>query len=267
MSYILEALKKAEQARNRGKAPELFTVQATEAALPERSNPWPYIIIAVIAVNAAVLLTWLRPWQRHAPVAPSQMASTTIDRRPAQEQVAAAPTPAPVPPGEPLIPQEGVQSAAPRPVESKPSASVPRSTPTTSARTVTSPKAPQPKASAKAPGSPAARESAAKGGNSPKVAAQSPPDSSAPASSIDAESSESGVIAFNELPASIRQELGGMTVAVHMYSAKPADRFVSINDRPLHEGDEINPGLTLDKITYDGMILSYKGYRFKKGIN
>jgi general secretion pathway protein B len=58
-----------------------------------------------------------------------------------------------------------------------------------------------------------------------------------------------------------------MTVAVHMYSAKPADRFVSINDRPVREGEEINPGLVLEKITYEGMILTYKGYRFKKGIN
>lgn len=264
MSYILEALKKAEQARNRGKAPELFTVQATEAAPPERSNPWPYIIIAVIAVNAAVLLTWLRPWQRHAP---AQMASSTIIQRPVQEKLAPAPTPAPVPPAEPPIQEEGVPSAAPGPVESKASPSVPRSTPTSRARTITAPKPSEPKASAKALGASVVRESAAKGGNSPKLAAQSPPDSPAPATSSAAEASEAGVIAFNELPASIRQELGSMAVAVHMYSAKPADRFVSINDRPLHEGDEINPGLTLEKITYDGMILSYKGYRFRRGIN
>jgi general secretion pathway protein B len=52
-----------------------------------------------------------------------------------------------------------------------------------------------------------------------------------------------------------------------MYSAKTADRFVSINDRALHEGDELSPGVKLEKITFDGMILSYKGYRFRRGIN
>ena len=267
MSYILEALKKAEIARNRGKAPELFAVQATQTSPAERGNQWTYIVIAVIAVNAAVLLTWLRPWQRHAPMVPSQIASATIDRHPAPEKAAPAATPAPAETAaEPLMVEPAVQSpAAPGPVESKAPAPVLRSTPP-SGKTIDSPKPSEAKTSPKAPGSSALRESA-KAGSSAKMAAQSPPDSPAPATPGATEANESGVIAFNELPPSIRQELGSMTVAVHMYSAKPADRFVSINDRPLREGDEINPGLMLERITYDGMILSYKGYRFRKGIN
>ena len=58
-----------------------------------------------------------------------------------------------------------------------------------------------------------------------------------------------------------------MAIAMHMYSGKPGNRMTSINDRTLREGDELSPGLKLIEITPDGMIFSYKGYRFKKLIN
>ena len=45
----------------------------------------------------------------------------------------------------------------------------------------------------------------------------------------------------------------------------PKDRLVGINDRMLREGDSVEPGLVLEQITPDGMILSYKGYRFLHG--
>ena len=52
-----------------------------------------------------------------------------------------------------------------------------------------------------------------------------------------------------------------------MYSGRPSNRLVTINDKPLHEGDELSPGLKLVEVMPDGMIFSYKGFRFKKGIN
>ena len=51
----------------------------------------------------------------------------------------------------------------------------------------------------------------------------------------------------------------------HLYSGKPKDRLVGINDRTLREGDSVEPGLVLEQITPDGMVLSYKGYRFLRG--
>jgi general secretion pathway protein B len=50
-----------------------------------------------------------------------------------------------------------------------------------------------------------------------------------------------------------------------VYSGKPKDRLVGINDRMLREGASLGPDLVLEQITPDGMVLSYKGYRFLQG--
>ena len=41
--------------------------------------------------------------------------------------------------------------------------------------------------------------------------------------------------------------------------------MVGINNRMLHEGDTVEPGLVLEQITPEGMVLSFKGYRFVRG--
>ena len=68
------------------------------------------------------------------------------------------------------------------------------------------------------------------------------------------------------MPAAIQQELPALNITVHAYSARPADRMVGINNSMLREGASVAPGLKLDEITPDGMVFSYKGYRFKRSI-
>ena len=67
------------------------------------------------------------------------------------------------------------------------------------------------------------------------------------------------------LPLSIRQELPALSITVHAYSSNPKERLVGIDERVAHEGEELAPGLRLEEITRDGMILRYKGYRFQRG--
>jgi general secretion pathway protein B len=74
------------------------------------------------------------------------------------------------------------------------------------------------------------------------------------------------VIAMEQLPLPIRQELPKMIVTVHAYSATPAKRLIGIGSRILREGDYVVPGMQLEEITPDGMILSYRGYRFRRGV-
>jgi len=69
-----------------------------------------------------------------------------------------------------------------------------------------------------------------------------------------------------ELPLPIQQEIPAMTIQFHAYSSKPANRLVGINSLMLHEGESLTPGLKLEQITPEGMIFSYKGYRFLHGI-
>ena len=74
------------------------------------------------------------------------------------------------------------------------------------------------------------------------------------------------VLSVSELPLTIQQEIPPMTIAVHAYSPRAADRMVSINNAMLHEGATVQPGLQLDEITPDGMVFSFKGYRFRRGV-
>jgi general secretion pathway protein B len=257
MSYILEALKKAEQARNRGKAPELFAVQAAEVALPERRSQWPYLVVAVLAVNAAVLLVWLQPWHREAREAVLPMQSSAPDNQPALPKVAEVPAPAAVP-ASPA--REGGEGSRGRPTNIEMPRTASPVQPQAVAKAASPHRSPEAKTASKASPAPARSEPVQEQASSAEKTQE-------PAAGASDAASEAGVMAFNELPDSIRQELGTMNVTVHMYSAKTADRFVSINDRALHEGDELSPGVKLEKITFDGMILSYKGYRFRRGIN
>jgi general secretion pathway protein B len=77
----------------------------------------------------------------------------------------------------------------------------------------------------------------------------------------------SSAIALRDLPIAIQQELPPMSISVHAWSAIAAQRLVGINNRLLHEGDEVAPGLRLEQITPNGMILNYKGYKFSRGVH
>ena len=49
---------------------------------------------------------------------------------------------------------------------------------------------------------------------------------------------------------------------VHVFAARPADRFVYINMRKYREGAALADGLTLERIRRDGVVLNYHGLRF-----
>ena len=79
---------------------------------------------------------------------------------------------------------------------------------------------------------------------------------------------ENGVITTQaELPLSIQREIPKMSVAVHVFSTLASKRFATINGQQLHEGDFLIPLLKLEKITADGMIFSYKEYRFRVNVH
>ncbi|MBS1199280.1 MAG: hypothetical protein H6R18_3065, partial [Proteobacteria bacterium] len=61
-------------------------------------------------------------------------------------------------------------------------------------------------------------------------------------------------------------ELPNITITVHAYAANPRERMAGINRRILHEGDEVAPGLKLEQITEDGVILNFRGRRFRRGL-
>jgi hypothetical protein len=49
---------------------------------------------------------------------------------------------------------------------------------------------------------------------------------------------------------------------LHVFAAKPQERFVMINMHKLHEGDNLPEGVHVESITPDGAVLSKDGQRF-----
>jgi general secretion pathway protein B len=58
------------------------------------------------------------------------------------------------------------------------------------------------------------------------------------------------------------QALPELHLDVHVYSTKPADRFVYINMRKYHEGAALQEGPTVERIRRDGVVLNYQGLKF-----
>ena len=68
--------------------------------------------------------------------------------------------------------------------------------------------------------------------------------------------------AINDLPEQVASGLPHVNVDLHVYADAPAERFVVVNGQRLREGGQLREGPTLERITPDGVILSYRGTRF-----
>lgn len=122
MSYILDALKKSEEERQRGEIPGLQTVQTNPVSKPHRRSYWPYVLMTVLLLNAGSVLWWLRPWQSdkgfHAvPAAPSAELTQKAER-PAQTPAPSL-EPTPVAAGDPS-PKRDSQGDSPKAAAEEP---------------------------------------------------------------------------------------------------------------------------------------------------
>jgi general secretion pathway protein B len=241
VSYILDALRKSDQQRRRNAAPTLLLGPAA-AEPPKQPALFAYGLLALVLLGAGVAIGWLRPWQSEPT---SQMPLATTARLPEPRQIP-APQAVPAPEPGPELQAQHVAPAATGPAAAAAVGPVPAPVPAPAIAAIepthTPPKVVK-KAAAPVP------VAAASG--------SSPPGAAAPAAAV---------MTMAELPLAIQQELPPMSISVHAYSGKAADRLVGINGRLLHEGDSVAPGLALEQITPDGMILSYKGYTFRHGV-
>lgn len=241
MSYILEALKKSEQERTRGVAPNLHAVHA-EPFHEGRQDFWFYALAACVLVGVA-LIGWQRPWQTEkdaagepdSPRAASVMPSQPPRIAPQTAVVAAPDRPSVAAIQEPPAPAR--QNAAQE--MEKPAAKAP---------------APVSENQAKAP-QPAVSEAQSK-----PQAAPSRPQVETPARTA----SRQDVIDFHELPAAIQRALNKLVITGFVDSpGDPSGQMIAIDNRLLREGDEISPDLRLEQIAAGKAVFGYKGYRFR----
>jgi hypothetical protein len=57
-------------------------------------------------------------------------------------------------------------------------------------------------------------------------------------------------------------QLPQLRLDLHVFAARPQDRFVMINMHKLREGDTLPEGVHVDAITPEGAVLSFNGSKF-----
>lgn len=97
----------------------------------------------------------------------------------------------------------------------------------------------------------------------PKNERQIVKESSGKESAPTTSSPQTQVAALRELPENIQREIPALTISGYIYSSIQSERSVLINKKLLHEGDEVAPGLTLEKMMPKEAVLNYKGYRYR----
>lgn len=226
MSYILDALRKADAERSRGAVPGLAS-QPLPAALPAGesarllppSRAW-MALGGVAAVTLAAVAWWAVGTLQRAPGPPARGAPV-----PGQAPLA-SPLPGQAPPV-PTVP------AAPTAV----AISVPPARPAPAAGFVPS-------------------ASAASGS---QVAVPAPQSPALPA----AVSAAAALPALADLPEAVRRQLPPLKVGGSVWSEQPASRFLMVDGQLLREGEAVAPGLVLERIGPKRAQLRWREQRFE----
>lgn len=85
----------------------------------------------------------------------------------------------------------------------------------------------------------------------------------APAPAPVAAPSEEITPGLRDLPEPIQRQIPPVALGGYMYSKDPADRLLLIDKVLRHEGEEVAPGLVLEKLQPKAAIFSFKGYRYR----
>jgi len=263
MSYILDALKKADAEREQGRVPGLHTPMANlEADLPPlggRPPAWVMGLGAVLVLAALGSAWW---WTR--PVATATPASEPVqpDPRPVLAQAPqTAPTPLPPTVTTPVTPTAPILTQAPTPsLAATPTPLSARSvsaTPVTPSPARAQAAAPTPQTEMRSPVvTPPQTVSPA------PAATPAKPSTRAPIHVDPATTTSTQVPNLAELPEDVRRSLPALTVSGAMYSDQPASRMLLINNRVFHEGDQPVAGLVLEEIRLKSAVFRYRGTRY-----
>jgi general secretion pathway protein B len=256
MSYILDALRRADSERERGAVPGLHAQPAPaqgDAAGGARGL-WPWAAAALVAVVGGVaVVNVLLPESGPVAQAPARVPVTAPggSGAPAPPLSVAAPAPPPVAAATPA-PTPAPRVVTPAQVRPAKEAAAPPPPATTAAAPVQPKPATPPRPLAEAP--PAAPVRAAVPGSGPvATGAQRAAEPEGPANRV---------FALNELPDDVRRGLPALAISGASYSETPAHRMLIANGQVFREGEEPAPGLVLEQIRLKTAVLRYRGVRY-----
>lgn len=231
MSLILEALRKSEAERQRGRAPDLHAALNAPRGVRERrvDGPVAFVVLALagIAVAAGLWRDRLMPDAATPTAAPAMI--TPPSRIAPAVSAEAPPMPRPVTAAAAQRPAPA-STAPPRTTADAPTVKV-SSTRTESAANAAKP---APDASAIAIDEPATPE--------PQHA--------------------SSVRQLGDLDSATRAQLPALKVSMHVWNDDPQQRFALIDGQRLGEGGQIGDAL-VERIDRDGVVLAWRGERLR----
>lgn len=279
MSYILEALKKSEQERERGNIPDLQSIHTPVEQEASRSHLWIYIILVSIILAGVITTVWrtfipldtFMVQQVPAERVPSDINPSTPaivardDEREMPSSNAAVKKTVKSAPEKKSSPAVGSATQAPVTVTGNTS-QVPDTRPSetrTSSNVVFLEKeipadqmySTSPLESTKPD---VKQDSGATIGTDDKPAA-----SNALAETHQSRMKDADIPNLANLPASIRKGMPDITFSGHVYNSVPQRRSVIINDKFMREGEYVTPDIKLVEITDRGAIFRYNDTLFR----
>lgn len=225
MSFILEALRKAERER------ELRTASKPHSLAPQAparvARAWP--VVAALLLNAGLLGALLVPRYFNRPPETDQGKAVTPE------------APAPEPP-------ERIERAAAERVPAAPKTAAPR---------------PRAVAPLLEPSAPRSGPKSSRDGR-PPVAATSPPafDAPAPGSAPDRGAEIPPLPRFEQMPPEVQAAVPDLKLNLIAYATDPGQRLVYIKNRRYLEGEIVEGAYRVETIRREGVVLSHRGERF-----
>jgi len=270
MSYILDALRRADAERSRGVVPGLHAQSLPRDAEPAARNYAPLLWVAgsagvLLAAGVAVLL-WA-PWR----AAPAPEARATLAPPPAPTLAARDSGPVQPAQGELPPPQPGAIEPAARPVEPPLRGEAPTTSAQERAAQAYPPRATEPRdtvAQRAAAGRVATLQPRADT-RAPAVApvpapAQPPVEHyGAPVKTAPAPAPNAAAPNINALPPDVRAQLPHLAVGGAIYSETPSARMVILNGQVFHEGDKPAADTVLELIRLKSAVLNFRGQRYE----
>lgn len=236
MSYILDALKRADAERERGALPGLQSRHATMPAAKADRSARNYLWLAAAALALGGMGAGLWFWQ--TPSGTGRLAAV----EPAVQAIPAPPPLAqPAPPPIISMPAPPPAVTAPRVVASSPPVAnrvAPRAAPKPVPK-------PAPAASA------AAAQPESRPGPVP-VAKPAPSQAAPPA-----------VRLLGDLPEDLRSQIPPLVITGSVYSDNPDKRLLLVNNQVLPQGSQAAPEVTLEHIQARSSVFSFRGTRFR----
>ncbi len=270
MSYILDALRRADAERSRGAVPGLHAqnIPADGEPAARNFNPLIWAAGAAGALLVAVVVTLVvAPWRTPAPVlSPEARVAPVPELAPVARE--AAPAPAPLAQGELPPPRPGALVPGARPVEPPmgrgnpppmADARPPQAYPPAQQR----PPAREPQVDRVAAGRVATLEPRADV-RATAAPAQPPVEHyGAPLAITPVPARGNSVPNINDLAPNVRSQLPRLAVGGAIYSETPSARMVILNGQVFHEGDKPAADTVLEQIRLKSAILNCRGQRYE----